>query len=171
MYDMTVAFDHVSHYKDFKRVCRINDYHGEWIYDKIDPSIMYADHTSWVYFITVNGIIYKIGASGVPLGIRMSDGQPKKGTKCRFGRYRTMKGTYTYDTDEYCRIELRGLIYDKNNLVEFWAYKCPIIKQTLTMAGESITVESSIQWDLEKALINQFEKFTGSIPKLNKGKA
>jgi hypothetical protein len=39
------------------------------------------------------------------------------------------------------------------------------------MAGETITVESSIQWDLEKVLINQFEKFTGSIPKLNKGKA
>jgi hypothetical protein len=39
------------------------------------------------------------------------------------------------------------------------------------MAGEPITVESSIQWDLEKVLINQFEKFTGSVQKLNKGKA
>ena len=171
MFDMNVPLSHVSHFKDFKRVCRINDYHGEWLYDKIDSSIMYSDHTSWVYFITVNGFIHKIGASGVPLGIRMSDGQPKKGTKCRLGRYRAMKGTYTYDTDEYCRIELASTIHDKNNLVEFWAFKCPIIKQKLNMAGETITVESSIQWDLEKALINQFEKFTGSIPKLNKGKA
>ena len=171
MSELSVALNHVSHFKDFKRVCRINNYHGEWLYDKIDSSIMYSDHTAWVYFITVNGFMYKIGASGVPLGIRMSDGQPKKGTKCRLGRYRAMKGTYTYDTDEYCRIELANIINDKSNLVEFWAFKCPIIKQTLNMAGEMITVESSIQWDLEKALINQFEKFTGSIPKLNKGKA
>jgi hypothetical protein len=165
------SLTHVSNFKDFKRVCRINDYFGEWIYDRIDPSIMYSDHTCWVYFITVNGHIYKIGASGVPLGIQMSDGQPKKGTKCRLGRYRAMKGTYSYDTDEYCRNELRGIIYDKTNLVEFWAYKCPIIKQQLIMGGETITVESSIQWDLEKALLNQFEKLTGGLPKLNRGKA
>jgi hypothetical protein len=167
----TVAKNHVSQFKDFKRVCRINDCYGEWLYDKIDAAIMYADHTSWVYFITVNGIIYKIGASGVPLGIRMSDGQPKKGTKCRFGRYRAHKGTYSYDTDEYCRNELRGIIADKKNLVEFWAYQCPEVKQTLNMAGDSIVVKSSIHWDLEKALLNQFEKITGVLPKLNKGKA
>jgi hypothetical protein len=171
MSELSVKLDHVSHFKDFKRVCRINNYHGEWLYDNIDASVMYADHTSWVYFITVNGIIYKIGASGVPLGIRMSDGQPQKGTKCRFGRYRSHKGTYTYDTDEYCRIELAVIMQDKNNLVEFWAYKCPIVKQTLHMGGENIIVQSSIEWNLEKALLNQFVKSTGELPKLNKGKA
>jgi hypothetical protein len=82
-----------------------------------------------------------------------------------------MKGTWTYDTDEYCRIELASTISDKNNLVEFWAYKCPVVKQTLTMAGETISVESGLQWALEKALLNQFERVTGALPKLNKGKA
>ena len=167
----TLVKNHVSQFKDFKRVCRINDYHGEWIYDKIDASILYSDHTAWVYFITVNGIIHKIGASGVPLGIVGKDGQPKKSTKCRLGRYRSMKGTWTYDTDEYCRKELALTLHDKNNLVEFWAYKCPIVKENLSMAGEVISVESSVQWVLEKALLNQFEKFTGSLPVLNKGKA
>ena len=166
-----ISLNHVSNFQDFKRVCRVNEYLGEWLYDKIDSSLMYADHTSWVYFITVNGIIYKIGASGVPLGIRMSDGQPKKGTKCRLGRYRATKGTYTYDTDEYCRIELASILRDKKNLVEFWAFKCPVVKQTLSMGGYDITVESSIHWDLEKALLNQYEQFTGELPKLNKGKA
>jgi len=170
MFD-TMPLTHVSHFKDFKRVCRINDYCGEWVYDRIDSAIMYADHYSWVYFITVNGIVYKIGETSMPLGIRMSDGQPKKGTKCRFGRYRNHKGTYTYDTDEYCRNELRSIINDKNNLVEFWAYKCPMIKQTLTMAGETISVESQLHKALEKALLDQFERITGVLPKLNKGKA
>jgi hypothetical protein len=167
----SLPLTHIGHFKEFKRVCRINDYAGEWVYDRIDASLMYSDHTSWVYCITVNGIIYKIGASGVPLGIRMSDGQPKKGTKCRLGRYRNHKGTYSYDTDEYCRNELRLIIHDKTNLVEFWAYKCPVVKQTLTMAGETIDVESGIQWALEKALLNQFERLHGALPKLNKGKA
>ena len=167
----THPLSHVVHFKDFKRVCRIVNYYGEWLYDKIDENIMYADHNSWVYFIVVNGIIYKIGASGVPLGIRMSDGQPKKSTKCRLGRYRTHKGTYTYDTDEYCRIELREILNDKNKIVEFWAFKCPTVKQILNIAGDQIAVESSIHWDLEKILINRFEQAIGSLPKLNKGKA
>jgi hypothetical protein len=162
---------HIRHFKDFKRVCKINDHCGQWIYSNIDESVMYAEHTSWVYCITVNGVIYKIGASGVPLGIRRPDGQPKKGTECRLGRYRNHRGTYTYDTDEYCRNELRSTVINPKNLVEFWAYKCPIVRKKLVMAGEKICVASEIHWPLEKALINQFEKFTGSIPKLNKVKA
>lgn len=167
----TLPLDHVSHFQDFKRVCRINDYCGEWLYDKIDSSIMYSNHTSWVYFIVVNGIIYKIGASGVVLGIQMSDGQPKKGTKCRLGRYRAHRGSDREDTDEYCRDSLRAILKDKNNVVEFWAYKCPVTKQTLTIAGDTVIVEASIHWELEKILINKFEQATGALPKLNKGRA
>ena len=166
-----IAINHVKYHGDFKRVCRINSYCGEWLYDKIDASVMYADHYSWVYFITVNGLIYKIGASGVPLGIQMSDGQPKKGTKCRLGRYRATKGTYTYDTDEYCRLELASIIRDTNNLVEFWAYPCPVTKQTIRIGNDTHTIESSIHWDLEKLLIERFEAATGGLPKLNKGRA
>jgi hypothetical protein len=46
-----------------------------------------------------------------------------------------------------------------------------MIKQTLTMAGETISVESQLHKALEKALLDQFERITGALPKLNKGKA
>jgi len=161
----------VSQLKGFKRVCKIVDYQGEWYYQHIDKSIMYDGHTSWVYAIVVNGIIYKIGASAVPLGIRTNnDAQPKKGTKCRFGRYRAHKGSNgNDDTDEYCRDQLRSIIKDLDNCVEFWAMKCPVIKQTIDIGYDTVELDAAFHFELEKRILNDIVRLTGSRPILNKG--
>jgi hypothetical protein len=167
-----IDISNITQLKDFKRVCKIVDYQGEWYYQHIDKSIMYDSHTSWVYAIVVNGVIWKIGASGVPLGIRTNDAQPKKGTKCRFGRYRAHKGSNGKDdTDEYCRDQLRSTIKDLNNCVEFWAMKCPVVKQTINVGYDTIELNAAFHFELEKRILNDIVRLTGNLPMLNKGLA
>ena len=162
---------HVASFKDFKRVCRIRDCYGEWVYENMDQTLLYSEHRSWVYFIVVNGVIWKVGECGVPLGIRSGDSQPKKGTTNRLGRYRAMKGTYTYDTDEYCRNELRSTIANNNNLVEFWALQCPVVEQQCNLGYETVTLKAAFHCELEKRILNDIINATGSLPKLNKARA
>jgi len=165
------AAEKVDHYFDlgFKKVCsvrssRVGNY---WTYTDIDESIMYDTHTSWVYFITRWGEIAKIGETGLPLGIKMSDGQPKAGSKCRLGRLR--KGDLT---DETIRDSLRSETQNKlhHHIVEIYAMKCPDIDVPVKIGGEEIIIKSQIHKQLEKILLDYFKKNIGSYPMCNTGR-
>jgi len=166
----TSALD-VEHYKSmgFQQVCRVNRLNDNtWYYTSIDHEIMYSDHRSWIYFITVDGRIQKIGETGNPLGIKSSigvggarDTQPKTGSESRLGRYR--KGD---QTDSRCREELKAAI-DQGCLVEFWAYKCPIKQETITLNEQALLVSVTHHKDLEMVLMDYYKQMTGSLPPLN----
>ena len=87
-YDEMVAYRnaalHIDNLKPdgFEKVCDVRDSgYCQWNYANMNDQLMFADHRSWVYAITQNNIVVKIGESGNPLGIKMPDGQPKVGTQ------------------------------------------------------------------------------------------
>lgn len=118
-----------------------------WLFKNIDQSLMYSDHTSWVYLIVVNGIIYKVGETGNPLGIKSkTHAQPVASTKCRMGRLANVTSSHT-DTDVRLRRALKESV--QQGLVEVWAYKCPIQTQTLW----EMEIKQTIHKSLELALL------------------
>lgn len=156
-----------SYTKDgFEPVCDIEDSYGNWIYTN-QQRYMYDPHTSWVYAITCNNEIKKIGESGNPLGIRSpSSNQPRSGSTSRLGRYSNGAGTDKFVRD--------GLLKDiqAGKQTTIWAKKCPIIHTDLTIDGMSITVASAIHKELEKEYLDYIKKGNaGNYPDLNKGRA
>lgn len=85
--------DYYIKHKGFKYVCGIElqDYNNgsdRWLYCEIEKDIMYSKSKGWIYIITLEGEIFKIGETGQPLGIRNKrTGQPLQGSKSRLGRY------------------------------------------------------------------------------------
>ena len=161
---------HVSHYLglDFQRVCRINNGSEiSWFYTDINESVMYSEHRSWVYFNTVNGLIYKIGETGQVLGIEQQFYDPKygvqpiTGTRSRFGRYRRGDGT-----DYRCRVDLFELVNNPNNLVEFWAMACPSIPQNFTLT-EKFELNANVHKQMEHYLLDYYKAHTSTYPQLN----
>lgn len=161
---------HISHYTPlgFKRVCRINPgKYKSWYYTDIVEELLYSDHRSWAYAITVNGLIYKIGETGQPLGIKQKRPdplygyQPKLGTESRFGRYRKGDGT-----DERCRQELHRILKDPNNRVEFWAMECPSLLQSFTLT-EDFELNAHVHKQMEHYLLDYYKSHTGTYPALN----
>jgi hypothetical protein len=117
----------------WEKVCRVrgelSNNRQEWYYENINKDVMYANHTSWVYVITLNGMVMKIGESEKPLGIRSTNWrfesstreiQPIPGSKSRLGQYR--RGD---TTDARIREALKPYSHDKNNLIEIYALTCP----------------------------------------------
>jgi hypothetical protein len=168
--------NHINHYNSmgFKRVCRVKiNQWSEWYYESIDREVMFSKHTSWTYFITVNGTIVKIGQTGVPLGIENEhysfdkegwESQPRKKSDCRIGRYRTGDGT-----DYYIRTNLRERI-ESGDLVEFWAYQCPESFAKLNLITQTIEFTTQYHKQLELSLLDYFHEKIGSYPELNKGR-
>ena len=168
--------DYIWHYIDMNavRVCSVNvenTIEQNWYYSDIDRDIMFSDHTSWVYFITINGRIIKIGETGNHLGIENEywsydrtewEPQPKKGSKSRIGRYRNGD-----TTDERIRSELYEEVKSKKNKIEFYAIKCNELTVDLPIVG---TVSSQIHKALEKKLLDYFKLHTGTYPRLNTGR-
>jgi predicted DNA-binding transcriptional regulator AlpA len=166
----------IHHYKNLNwvKVCDVNQTVGtsgfEWYYSNIDTNVMFDTHTSWVYALTENSQILKIGETGHPLGISGSwsydkiswEDQPKKGTTCRLGRYRAGDST-----DARIR---NALINRINNNIEFWAIKCPVISHKFDFLSETKSFEGHIHKQLEKALLDYFEKNVGRYPELNQGR-
>lgn len=161
---------HISHYRpmNFKRVCRVNvDPDGLWHYSNINARIMFSPHRSWLYMITIDGIVWKIGETGNPLGIRLTRGnahpevQPKYGTQSRLGRYRNGDGT-----DQRCREELNSAIA-QGRLVEFWARRCPTEPVKILLDNNVLRINSHHHKDLEMALIDYYVKHTGRLPEGN----
>jgi hypothetical protein len=156
----------------WKKVCRIRSHGSEWYYEDIDEKLMFSNHRSWVYVILVNGCIYKVGETGNPLGIypeRSSDPimwecQPKSSSTNRFGRYR--KGDCS---DERIRKELLIETCNSDSNVEFWAYKCEELIETLTVNGYEIKIKAQIHKSLEKELLTLYQNVTGCLPPGNTG--
>ena len=178
--DVAWPADHVNHYQDmhWEKVCTVQkNYHGEWFYTNIDKTVLYSDHRSWVYFITENGFILKVGETGNPLGIetawtmevkgstrvKTDETQPMFGSKSRLGRYRNGG-----DTDERVREELSDRV--KKNNVEFWAYRCPECEISLPFPGESAALKAQIHKQLEKWILDYIKQQVGQYPELNKGR-
>ena len=105
--------DYYIKHKGFKYVCGIEleDYTNgsdNWLYYEIEKDIMYSKSKGWIYIITLDGEIFKIGETGQPLGIRnKKTGQPIQGSKSRSGRMRrnNMNGIKSgkEDTDKRVR--------------------------------------------------------------------
>jgi hypothetical protein len=163
---MRPRLDIKSYIKDgFEHVCDITEYQGNWHYTG-QGRYMYDPHTSWVYAITNNDVIEKIGESGNPLGIRGSGNQPRSGSTSRLGRYPNGGGT-----DKFVRDSLRSAI-QAGNQVSIWAKKCDIIETAVTIDGMSRTVNSAIHKELEKEYLDYIKKGNaGNYPNLNKGRA
>ncbi len=159
----------IDTYKDsFVQVCKVvEDSSGNWMYAEINEDVMFDTHTSWVYFIVDNGIIKKVGETGLQLGIRefqakeCQEVQPISSTKCRFGRYRRHGGT-----DEFVRSSLSASA--KAGTVTLWAHRCETMLVTHTIAGETLTLLSTVHKDLETTLIDKIESATGTKLPLNK---
>jgi hypothetical protein len=157
---------------NWARVCTVktcND--GTWFYENIDKSLMFSEHSSWLYCITLDGVIKKIGESGQPLGIpdRSYYGQyrsqPVRGSRSRLGRY--IAGT---DTDKRIRDALNNRIAN-GGIVEFWAIPCPEAQVVYKMLGEAREYSAQIHKKLEKDFLDVFRKQTGCYPELNCGRA
>lgn len=157
---------YIDHYiqDGFVKICDVDPSAVyEWQYTDIHK-LMFSTHNSWVYFITLDDEVVKIGETGQPLGIEMSDGQPKKGTQCRLGRYRTGDGT-----DSVVRRELKEDI-SKGRTVSIWALKCPIYTSKQKVGGRVVQIDTTTHKSLELTYIDYFESQVGSKPLLNKGR-
>lgn len=151
----------------FKYVCDVSEtrsYENYWFYKNIDLSIMFSDHRSWVYFITKDDEIVKIGESGNLLGYRKSkiSDHPQPGTKGRISRYMGGDGT-----DKDIRCELWPHIQNGAK-VSFWAKQCPIITGEITVMGYKTPVQLTTHKDEELILLDNVKNKTGNYPWLNK---
>jgi hypothetical protein len=157
---------HIAHYipDGFVKVCDVEEYYSQWKYKNIDRAVMYDNHRSWIYFIVSNTEIVKIGETGNPLGIAMSDGQPKKGTECRLGRIRSGDGT-----DSDIRWSLNEDIKKGVN-ISIWAFKCPTFVTEHKIAGNIKKISTTIHKSLELHYLDYFKDQVGQIPSLNKGR-
>jgi hypothetical protein len=172
----TWPVEHINHYHNiaFKKVCRVrNTILNEWYYEDIDSDIMFSSHSSWVYAITQNGFILKVGETGNPLGISNNhysydhsdwETQPKVGTQSRLGRLRKGDGT-----DQAIRWNLQDRI-KRGELIEIWAYACPENVVTTQIVNETVSMKQQIHKQLELLLLDYIYKKIGSYPELNKGR-
>lgn len=166
---------YISHYKNdgFQKVCDVEiGYARQWNYFNIVTSLMFSNHSSWVYFIVLDGQIVKIGETGRPLGIPCTyiypderEDQPAKGSKSRLGRYRTGD-----TTDAFVRGELHESISNGKS-VSIWAKKCPTVNTIVHVGNQPVEVSASIHKELEKTYLDYFVNQTGFLPMLNKGRA
>jgi len=156
----------------WKKVCRVKSRGLEWYYEDIDTSVMFSEHTSWIYVITVDGIIFKIGETGNPLGMEGSysydnfkEYQPQSSTKSRLGRYRKHDGT-----DENIRRLLIEETTNNNVLVEIWAHECQEFFYEKSVRGKLLRLKGQIHKSFEKELINQYILLNKHLPPGNRGR-
>lgn len=166
----------IRSYKDdgAVKICQVtHGSNGRWHYEKINEEYMYAQHTSWVYFIVVGNTIFKLGETGSPLGIRVRNStQPRTGTTCRMGRLATqperLSNLRGSDTDAVIRSSLTEAV--KENKVSIWARKCDIAKTKVLLAGNMVTLKTAFHKDLEKRYLDNIYDEVGHYPLLNKGR-
>jgi hypothetical protein len=144
-------------------VCNIESTTKKWKYINIVENIMFDDHRSWLYFIVVNDIIFKVGETGNFLGHRTNESQkhPLTGTKGRLSRY--LIGD---ETDQVIRNELQPYL-DKGDKISFWVKKCEVLGGIIDVVGRQEIVYHSTHKDQEMIYLDRFKE-TGEYPVLNK---
>jgi len=156
----------------FKHVCDIcseTSTVDAWTYINVDENIMYDTHGGWVYLITVNESVYKIGETGQPLGKRskrVKVTHPVGGTKARLSRYRSHCNKKKYDTDHAIRQKLQEHL-DNKAVVSFWAKKCDNIDVMETVLGELVSIKTETHKILEKKYLRIIKDEYGELPKLH----
>ena len=175
---VTYNADHIKHYTNFnwQKVCTVSDGgSGTWHYKNIDKTLMYSNHRSWVYAITVGDYIVKIGETSQPLGIARSYGdQPITGTKSRLGRYANQRAAAhgrEADTDETIRDALYETVKTPTMEVAFYAFKCPETSVKIDVVNDTLYCKAQIHKQLEKLLLDYYKENVGSYPDLNSGRA
>jgi len=131
-----------------------------------NEDVLYEGHGSWVYMIVDGETVVKVGETGNPLGIRNSrSDQPLKGTECRFGRLMSHRNDAT---DQSIRDKLKESVNAEQ--VSLWAKKCEYVEvhNTYTIAGNPITLNSTVHKDLELRYIKYIKEQTGERPLCNK---
>ena len=144
----------------------LGDPYNIWKLTNQNEDVLYDDHGSWVYMIVDGETVVKVGETGNPLGIRTSrTDQPLKGTKCRFGRLISHRNDVT---DQSIRDTLVESVNAKQ--VSLWALKCDYVKvnSTYSVAGNPITLNSTVHKDLELQYISYIKEQTGDRPLCNK---
>jgi hypothetical protein len=178
-------FDVENFKKDgFEKICDVLPLsNGKWFFHNIDKSLMYSDHRSWVYFITINNKIVKCGETGNPLGIptkrkdtcHMTNGsivyavQPKPGSTNRFGRLANQQNSNGrgLDTDTILREQITPY-YLKGNSIALWARKCEVHAVKTTILNETVEEFTTIHKNLELAYLNIFKNISGQLPVFNR---
>jgi len=147
----------------FELICTVNPAPDvRWTYTIHNTEQMFSEHTSWVYFIVVGTEIVKIGETGMRLGIPLADGQPISKSNNRFGRYRG-----GMETDAYIRASLLKDV--RQGLVTLWARACPVVTQTIDLAGQQHHVQAAFHKELELAYLDHIGR-QGLWPRLNKAR-
>lgn len=161
----------VYHYKKnfWTRVCRVEMLDRDnrnWYYTEENKDIMFSQNDSWVYCITINKHIVKIGETGNRLAISSANSYNgvQSGSKSRLGRY--INGD---KTDERIRAELFEYIRNKNNKVEFWAKSCTTEEEYSVWINQhtEFYFYTKVHKELEKKLIQYYEKQCGTYPRFN----
>lgn len=170
-YDFTVTGLHISELEDdgFIHVLDVDGHASRparWQFKNINEDILYKKHTSWVYVITIDNIVAKIGETGNMLGYRsnISQAHPSPSTKGRFSRYISGDGT---DSDIRNNLDY---FLKAGHIISFWAKKCETLVNNELILGEEILAESSTHKSQEIAYLDKFKKLVGSYPYLNKSR-
>jgi hypothetical protein len=170
---LDISFFLQDGFKKFVDVKLKPDGSNKWLYYN-QHADLYDPHRSWVYAITLNNKVVKIGESGNPLGIKVkkTDGyQPRSGTECRFGRlahFDVWEDGRPKDTDTYIRVELKPLI-EAGNMVSIYAKLCDIIKSPASVMGLPVEVDATAHKSYEQHYLHWCKNKTGDVPWLNKG--
>jgi len=161
----------------FKKVADVTQsIKGKWDLINQNTAYLYSPHRSWVYAIVVKDEIVKIGETGLPLGILniRTKMQPAHGTHTRFGRlarhgnYNSSSKFMKEDTDVRIR---KTLVTDvQNGYVSLWAKKCEVNTITVSIHGQTVTLDHTYHKDLEKMYLNHIVESAGILPRLNKSK-
>lgn len=170
-YNFSVTGLHVSKFENdgFTHVLDVDECVSTpscWKFKNIDPSRLYKEHNSWVYVITIDDIVAKIGETGNMLGYRRSIDQihPSSSSKGRFSRYISGDGT---DYEIRCNLDY---FLKAGHTISFWAKKCEIITEHALVLGKVIQTESSTHKHQEVAYLDKFKEIVGSYPYLNKSR-
>jgi hypothetical protein len=175
----------ISNFKKdgFEKVCDVHSLKNKkWFFENVNKELLFSEHRSWVYFITIDNQIVKCGETGNPLGIRgkvehcqradgsiMSGTQPKPGSTNRFGRLANQPSSpgRGADTDEMLREEIEPF-YTSGLSVELWARKCQVHPIKTTILNEIVEEFTTIHKNLELAYLNLFKNTAGCLPAFNR---
>lgn len=163
-----VTMDISTHVPDgFVHLCDVDIRSSiyRWRYININQSYMFDDHNSWIYAITLDNEIVKIGETGNPLGHRTSRAQshPLTGTKGRISRYISGDGT-DQDIRESLDADLKA-----GKKVSFWVKKCELVGGLVNYLGQQEIVYAKIHKDMEMLYLDKINE-TGGLPILNKAR-